>query len=107
MKNILVYKLLLPLNISDFSYFLCKNYNPSPRKKSNPSKKWDPVKSPRRFWKKLANVNIPFEFTFSLVPVFSYSTSNSRNSCLKKKVSIADLYQKLDNIIVTAKLNIF
>ena len=29
-KNIFVYKLFLSLNISDFSSFFCKNYNPSP-----------------------------------------------------------------------------
>ena len=58
-KNIFVYKVFLLLNISDFSYFLCKNCDlplPPPLKKSPPlskqppSKNWDHVSSPP-FWK--------------------------------------------------------
>ena len=35
-KNIFVYKLFLPLNISDFRGFFCKNCNPPPWKKLPP-----------------------------------------------------------------------
>ena len=34
----------MPFNISDFSLFLCKNWNPL--KKVTPSKNWGPVKAP-------------------------------------------------------------
>ena len=53
-KIIFIYKLLLSLNVSDFSFFLCKNCNP-PLKKvtpffpASPSKNWDPVKPPPFF----------------------------------------------------------
>ena len=51
-KNIFVYKLFLSINISDFSYFLCKTVTPSPLKKSPPLSQqlpcinWDPTNPP-------------------------------------------------------------
>ena len=46
-RNIFVYKLCLSLNISDFSFFLCKNCNPPPGpKKSHPPLKIEILSSP-------------------------------------------------------------
>ena len=53
-KIIFIYKLLLSLNVSDFSFFYVKTATP-PWKKSPPfsqqppSKNWDPVKPPPFF----------------------------------------------------------
>ena len=48
-KSSFAYKLFLPLNISDFNFFVCENCNPLPPQKSHPcsypaapSKSWGP-----------------------------------------------------------------
>ena len=55
-KNIFVYNILLPVNISDFIFYvkmLPPWKRPPPSFPATPSKNWDPVKPPLPFFENL------------------------------------------------------